>query len=252
MEDMEKLRLYQVNKVASDFFGKMLFDEAGKSGLDYFKERGLTDTTIKKQKLGYAPSNPALLVDYLYKKGFTDKELLNAGLVNEGICGQISKFQNRVMFPIIDYKGNILGFGGRIIENSEKAKYLNTPETDIFHKRQLLYGFSNALRTHKPYILCEGYMDVITLNQAGFSEAVAPLGTAFTPESAITLQRFSPNLYLCFDNDTAGIEATVKAIKMLKRFGIRTIVIDLSPYKDPDEFIKNSGAKEFKKRMDNF
>ena len=248
-----KARLYEVNKEAANFYYRVLWSEKyGETGMRYLKKRELSDETIKHFGLGYAPTDGNAVIIYLRKKGFTDAEIIDSGLATfSERDGLNSKFWNRVMFPITDDKGKVLGFGGRVMGDGE-PKYLNSPETDIFNKRKNLYGFQFAKSSRKSrFILCEGYMDVISLHQAGFTEAVASLGTAFTSEQARILQRYSPNVFLSYDSDTAGTKAAMRAIEILRQYKVTGRVINMKPYKDPDEFIKNLGAEEFEKRMEN-
>ena len=248
----KKFRLYELNKNAANYFYKVLWDEnRGKSGMAYLKKRELTDETIKHFALGYAPMDGGEVIRYLKSLGFTDQEMLDSGLASYSEKrGVTCKFWNRVMFPILDDKGKVVGFGGRVMGEGE-PKYLNSMESDIFNKRRNLYGFYFARSSRKNrFILCEGYMDVISLHQAGFTEAVASLGTAFTEEHARILKRYSPDVYLTYDSDNAGTKAAMRAIEIMRRFQVTGRVINMKPYKDPDEFIKGVGAEEFEKRME--
>ena len=253
MRTNKKLRLYEANKHAANFFFRVLWDEKyGGPGMEYLKKRGLTDETIKHFSLGYAPTNARGVIDYCRKQGVTDQEMIDAGIAAfSEKNGLYCKFWNRVIFPIQDDRGKVLGFGGRVMGDGE-PKYLNSQETDIFNKRRNLYGFNFAKASRKDrFILCEGYMDVISLHQAGFTEAVASLGTAFTSEQARILQRYSPNVYLSYDSDGAGTKAAMRAIEILRQYKVTGRIINMKPYKDPDEFIKGLGAEEFEKRMEN-
>jgi len=246
-----KYRLYELNKNAANYFYKVLWDkERGKTGMAYLKKRGLTDETITHFALGYSPMDSGEVIRYLKSRGFTDQEMLDSGLASYSEKRGITcKFWNRVMFPILDDKGKVVGFGGRVMGEGE-PKYLNSQETDIFNKRRNLYGFSFARSSRKNrFILCEGYMDVISLHQAGFTEAVASLGTAFTENHAAILKRYSPDVFLTYDSDEAGTKAAMRAIEIMRRHQVTGRVINMKPYKDPDEFIKNLGAEEFEKRM---
>ena len=252
MRQNKKMRLYEANKHAANFFYRVLWDEKyGKPGMDYLKKRGLSDETIKNFALGFAPTDARAVIDYLRSKEITDQEMLDAGIAAfSEKSGLYCKFWNRVIFPIVDDRGMVIGFGGRVMGDGE-PKYLNSQETDVFNKRRNLYGFSFAKKSKKDrFILCEGYMDVISLHQAGFTEAVASLGTAFTSEQARILQRYSPNVYLSYDSDAAGTKAAMRAIEILRQYKVTGRVINMKPYKDPDEFIKNLGAEEFEKRME--
>ena len=248
-----RMRLFDCNKDAANYFYKVLWDEKrGAPGMKYLKKRGLSDETIKRFALGYAPMDGNEVVRYLKSKGYTDQELIDSGIASFSERHGLScKFWNRVMFPIIDDKNKVMGFGGRVMGDGE-PKYLNSQESDIFNKRRNLYGFGFAKSSRKNrFILCEGYMDVISLHQAGFDEAVASLGTAFTMEQASLLKRYSPDVYLSYDSDGAGVKAAMRAIEILRKYNVTGRVINMKPYKDPDEFIKNLGAEEFEKRMEN-
>ena len=246
----EKERLYAINKEAAAFYYKMLRSPDGAIGLKYFNERRLNRETMQSFGLGYAGQSSAVCA-FLKSKGFSDKELISSGLVNYNEKRGISdRFWNRVMFPIMDTSNRVIGFGGRVMGDG-KPKYLNSPETPIFDKGKNLYGLNIARRTRKGYMIaCEGYMDVISMHQAGFTEAVASLGTAFTPDHARILKRYTDDIRLTYDSDEAGTKAALRAIPILKSAGISSRIIHLEPYKDPDEFIKNLGAEEFQKRID--
>ena len=246
----ERERLYAINKEAASFYYKMLRSPEGAVGFRYFNDRRLTKDTMQKFGLGYAGQSSAVC-KWLKSKGFTDKELMRSGLVNfDEKRGMMDKFWNRVMFPIMDTSNRVIGFGGRVMGDG-KPKYLNSPESPIFDKGKNLYGLNIARRTRKGYMIaCEGYMDVISMHQAGFTEAVASLGTAFTPDHARILKRYTDDVRLTYDSDEAGVKAALRAIPILKSAGISSRIIHLEPYKDPDEFIKNLGAEEFQKRID--
>lgn len=255
-----KQKLFDINKDAANYFYSLLRHEPGAAGLKYFEERQLSEETMKKFALGFAANHNSDLVQYLKNKGYTDDIIKDSGLAvfNEQY-GFRDKFINRVMFPILNPSGKVIGFGGRVMEDGKVnaagikvAKYLNSPETDIFDKSRNLFGLNFARTTRKGYlILCEGYMDVIAMHQAGFIEAVASLGTAFTQGQAMLIKRYVHSLYFAYDSDDAGVNAAVRAIEILRDVGIDGKVINMSPYKDPDEFIKNLGADEFQKRIDN-
>ena len=247
----KKARLLEVNKEAAKFFYYQLRQPCGEIGYQYLQKRELSEETIKKFGLGYSGRSGATLVQYLKQKGFEDMLIKEAGLANYSErSGLISQFWNRVMFPIFDIHGKVIGFGGRVMGDGE-PKYLNSPETPVFDKRRNLYGM-NLARTSKKgnMILCEGYMDVIAMHQAGFSQAVASLGTAFTPEQANLLRRFTDNVLLAYDSDGAGTKAALKAIGILKEAGLSAKVIDMTPYKDPDEFMKALGKAAFQERIE--
>lgn len=246
-----RARLLEINKEAAKYFFVLLRQERGKHALEYFKKRGLTDETIKKFGLGYSDQYSDDLYRYLRLKGYEDEILKESGLVTiDEKRGGYDKFWNRAMFPIMDVHSKVIGFGGRVMGDGE-PKYLNSPETKIFDKSRNLYGLNFARTTKKQQLLlCEGYMDVIALHQAGFDNAVASLGTALTSGHANLLKRYTKEVYLTYDSDGAGTKAALRAIPILKEVGITTKVISMSPYKDPDEFIKALGAEEYQKRID--
>ncbi|MCR5753744.1 MAG: DNA primase, partial [Acetatifactor sp.] len=236
---------------AAKFFYYQLRNPHGEIGMQYLKKRQLSDETIHKFGLGFAGKNGAQLVQYLRQKGFSDEVIKEAGLANfTERSGLLSQFWNRVMFPIQDINHRVIGFGGRVMGDGE-PKYLNSPETPIFDKRRNLYGL-NFARTAKSgnIILCEGYMDVISMHQAGFTQAVASLGTAFTVEQANLLHRYTDNVLLAYDSDGAGVKAALRGIGILREAGLTGKVINMRPYKDPDEFIKNLGREAFQERID--
>ena len=246
----KRARLLEVNKEAAKFFYYQLRSPHGETGQQYLKKRQLSDETMHRFGLGYAGKNGALLVEYLRKKGFEDGLIKEAGLANfTERSGFLSQFWNRVMFPIQDINHRVIGFGGRVMGDGE-PKYLNSPETPVFDKRRNLYGL-NFARTARSgnIILCEGYMDVIALHQAGFTQAVASLGTAFTPEQAKLLHRYTDNVLLAYDSDGAGVKAALRGVGILRDEGLTGKVINMKPYKDPDEFIKNLGCEAFQERI---
>lgn len=246
----KRVRLLEVNKEAAKYFYYQLRNPHGELGLNYLKKRALTDETIHKFGLGYAGKNGSLLVEYLRKQGFEDELIKEAGLaVLSERHGLNSQFWNRVMFPIQDINHRVIGFGGRVMGDGE-PKYLNSPETPVFDKRRNLYGLNYA-RTARSgnIILCEGYMDVIAMHQAGFTQAVASLGTAFTAEQAALLHRYTENVLLAYDSDQAGVKAALRGIGILREAGLTGKVINMKPYKDPDEFIKNLGKEAFQERI---
>lgn len=246
-------RIKALLKDAAVFYNAMLKTEAGKDGLNYFTERKLSLDTIYSFGLGYAGEKNKVC-DYLLKKGYTEDEIVSSGIGKKyKDDGKVyDKLNRRIIFPILDRFNTVVGFGGRrITEDDEIPKYINSPETRIFKKRNVLFGLNKAVRSKKKYfIICEGYMDVISMHQAGFIETVAPLGTAFTENHASLIKKYVNNVKLTFDSDEAGIQAAYKTVPKLKALKITAQVIDLSPYKDPDEFIKNLGKKEFQKRID--
>ena len=243
--------LLEINKAAAQYYYIQLKSSRGAVGLEYFKKRKLSDETIKAFGLGYSNKYSDDLYRYLKSKGYKDDMIAKAGLISiDEKNGVYDKFWNRVMFPIMDVNSRVIGFGGRVMGDA-KPKYLNSPETMIFDKSRNLYGLNFARTTKKHQILlCEGYMDVIALHQAGFDNAVAALGTAFTPGHANLLKRYTKEVYLTFDSDGAGIRAAKRAIPILKEAGITAKVINMKPYKDPDEFIKALGAEEYEKRIE--
>ena len=246
-----RMRLLEVTKEAAKYFYYQLRTPHGEIGYSYLKKRELSDETMHKFGLGYAGKSGTYLVQYLRQKGFEDEIIKEAGLANfTERSGLISQFWNRVMFPIQDINHRVIGFGGRVMGDGE-PKYLNSPETPIFDKRRNLYGL-NFARTARSgnIILCEGYMDVIAMHQAGFTQAVASLGTAFTAEQANLLHRYTENVLLAYDSDGAGVKAALRGIGILRQAGLTGKVINMRPYKDPDEFIKNLGKEAFQERID--
>lgn len=219
--------------------------------MEYFKGRKLTEETIQKFGLGYAPVTRRELYDYLRQKGFQDEVLKECGLVRfDERNGARDYFFHRVMFPIMDANSRVIAFGGRVLGDAE-PKYLNSPESRIFDKSRNLYGLFLARKSRrKEFLLCEGYMDVIALHQAGFDNAVASLGTAFTMKQAGLIKRYTDTVLLTYDSDGAGKKAALRAIPMLREAGITAKVVDMTPYKDPDEFIKNLGAEAYEERME--
>ena len=247
----KKQRLLDINKEAARYFYMLLRNDRGKNALAYFKKRELSDETMKKFGLGYSDQYSDDLYRYLRSKGYEDEILKESGLVsiNEK-RGGYDKFWNRAMFPIMDVHNKVIGFGGRVMGEGE-PKYLNSPETPIFDKSRNLYGLNFARTTKKSQLLlCEGYMDVIALHQAGFDNAVASLGTSLTTGHANLLKRYTKEVYLTYDSDGAGVKAALRAIPILKEAGITTKIINMRPYKDPDEFIKALGADAYQERID--
>ncbi len=244
-------RLFEVNREAGKYYYMLLRSGHGAHALDYFRGRGLSDETMKRFGLGYSDKYSDDLYRYLKSKGYEDKLLTDSGLVAvDEKRGAHDKFWNRAMFPIMNVHNKIIGFGGRVMGEGE-PKYLNSPETQIFEKSRNLYGLNLARQSKRPQILlCEGYMDVIALHQAGFDNAAASLGTAFTSGHANLLRRYAKEAYLTFDSDGAGIKAALRAIPILKDAGITAKVVNMQPYKDPDEFIKALGAKAYQERID--
>ena len=247
-----KVQLREVNTSAAAYFHYLLTKtQRGKPGYEYFREkRKFTDETIAKFSLGFADIYADDLYKYLKSKGYTDEIIRDAGLVDfDERHGPHDKFWNRVMVPILDMNGKCIAFGGRVLGDA-KPKYLNTRETELFDKSHNLFALYLARRSHRRgMILCEGYMDVITQHQAGFDNAVASLGTAFTPGQASLIKRFTKEVYLAYDSDDAGRNAAKKAIQILRSQGMSQRVIDLSPYKDPDEFLAAEGPEAYETRI---
>lgn len=245
-------KLLEINKAAAKYFYMLLRSSQGRHALDYFTRRELTPETMRHFGLGYSGKYRDDLYRYLKKQGYSDDLLKDSGLITiDEKRGGYDKFWNRAMFPIMDVNNRVIGFGGRVMGDGE-PKYLNSPETMIFDKSRNLYGLNFARVSRRSHILlCEGYMDVIALHQAGFDNAVASLGTSFTPGHANLLKRYTKEVYLTFDSDGAGVKAALRAIPVLKEAGLTAKVIDMRPHKDPDEFIKALGAEEYQKRIDN-
>ncbi len=249
-----KEQMRDINRSAAAYFHYILTKtDRGAKGRDYFlQKRGLTEETIANFGLGYADIYSDDLYKYLKSKGFSDELMRDSGLISfSEKYGAQDIFWNRVMVPITDISGKVIAFGGRVLGDA-KPKYLNTKETDIFNKRRNLFAMNIARRSRRRgIILCEGYMDVIAMHQAGFDNAVASLGTAFTEEQAMLIKRYTEEVYLAYDSDGAGRNATKKAIEILRNADMLQRVIDMRPYKDPDEFIKAMGAEEFEQRVRN-
>ncbi len=250
-KENKRAKLLEINKEAAKYFYYQLRCDKGAAGYRYLSKRELSDETIKKFGLGFANKTSDDLTRYLKKKGYSDELLKEAGLASfEERFGMHDKFWNRVMFPIQDINHRVIGFGGRVMGDGT-PKYLNSPETPVFDKSRNLYGLNFARTARKNnMILCEGYMDVIAMHQAGFDQATASLGTAFTPGQANLLRRYTEEVLLAYDSDGAGVKAALRAIAILKESGLTGKVIDLTPYKDPDEFIKNRGKEAFQERID--
>ena len=250
--EQEDLRaaLLEMNKLAASYFYYQLKKPQGEAGYRYLKDRQLSDETIVRFGLGYSNKTSDDLYRYLRGKGYEDSVLKLSGLVTIEEKGSHDKFWNRVMFPIMDVNNRVIGFGGRVMGAGE-PKYLNSPETKLFDKSRNLYGLNYARLSREKYILiCEGYMDVIAMHQAGFTNAVASLGTAFTTQHAQLLKRYTDKVILTYDSDGAGQKAALRAIPILRDVGVSIRVLNMEPYKDPDEFIKNLGAEEFKQRIE--
>ena len=245
-----KATLLEINRLAANYFYYQLKQPAGRTGYEYLRKRELTDDTIKHFGLGFSNKTPDDLYRYLRSKGYSDVILKETGLVFIEERGAHDKFWNRVMFPIMDVNNRVIGFGGRVMGDGE-PKYLNSPETKLFDKSRNLYGLNFARTSRAKYMLiCEGYMDVIAMHQAGFTNAVASLGTAFTSQHATLLKRYTDQVILTYDSDGAGVKAALRAIPILKDVGMSVKVLNMKPYKDPDEFMKNLGKDEFQNRID--
>lgn len=247
----KRATLLEINKLAASYFYYQLRRENGSQAYAYLINRGVSEDTIKKFGLGYSDKYSDDLYKFLKSKNYSDDLLRESGLFNvDERHGMYDKFWNRVIFPIMDVNNRVIGFGGRVMGDG-KPKYLNSPETKIFDKSRNLYGLNIARTTRKNYlILCEGYMDVISMHQAGFTNAVASLGTALTSGHASLLKRYTQEVLLLYDSDDAGVRATLRAIPILREAGITSRVVSLKPHKDPDEFIKALGGEEFEKRLE--
>ncbi|MBQ9862204.1 MAG: DNA primase [Clostridia bacterium] len=244
----QRMRVLEANREAARLFHAYLYSQGGRDGLDYYHSRGYTDATIKHFGLGYAPQSFDFLRSELRKKGFHDEELVLAWLCARSKNGRgiYDIFRNRVMIPIIDVRGNVIAFGGRVLDDS-KPKYLNSGDTLVFKKTNNLFALNFAKQQKTDHlILCEGYMDVIALHQAGFQNAVAALGTSFTAEHARLLSRYTDEVVLVFDADAAGQKGAQRAIGLLRDVGMRIRLVTIPDGKDPDEFIKNNGPERFK------
>lgn len=246
-----KLRILEMNREAANFFYRNLLQGQDKRGLQYAVQRGLTPKAIKKYAIGYAPAAWDGLMKHLEGLGFTREEMLSAGLIRQNARGCFDFFRERVMFPIIDLRGNVIAFGGRLIEG-EDPKYLNSGDTPVFKKSRNLFSLNFAKNANvKQLILAEGYMDVIAINQAGFEQVVATLGTALTAEQARIMAQYATEVVLCYDSDSAGQNATHRAINLLSEAGLHTRILKVQDAKDPDEYIRKFGATRFKLLLDN-
>ena len=242
-------RLWKLCREAARFFHETLMSDQGKQARQYLTQRGLSKSTVTRFGLGFAPDQWTALTDEMIRRGYTRQELMDAGLVvsreKNGKTSYYDKFRNRVMFPIIDLRGNVIAFGGRVMDDS-KPKYLNSPETGIFNKRKNLFALNIAKKSKQGrIILCEGYMDTITLHQYGFDCAVASLGTALTEEQVNLLSKYTEQVVLTYDSDAAGQDATRRAIPMLEKAGIQVKILRMEGAKDPDEYLKKYGADRF-------
>ncbi|WP_028992666.1 DNA primase [Thermoanaerobacter thermocopriae] len=241
----------KVNKLAAVYFYNKLFSEEGRQALAYIRKRGLTEATIKKFGIGYSPPEGNGLLNFLKEKGYTENFLLKAGLLSQKNNRYYDRFRNRVMFPIIDLKGNVIGFGGRAIDDS-LPKYLNTPETEVFKKGKTLFAINFAKKTQQDkFIIVEGYMDAISLHQAGIDCAVASLGTALTEDQAKLIKRYKRNVIIAYDADEAGVSAAIRGLDILDELNLNIKVLTIPEGKDPDEFIKKEGVEAFNQLIEN-
>lgn len=245
-------RILEINRAAARFYFDTLFKPEGKAGLEYFKNRRLTPTTVRRFGLGYAPDSWDSLLKHLLDKGYALDDIKAAGLAIQSKTGgkHFDRFRSRCMFPIIDNRGNVIGFGGRTMDANNPAKYLNSSENLVFKKGQNLFALNIAKNTKETcLILCEGYMDVISLHQAGFDNAVASLGTALTPDQARLIRRYTENVVVCYDSDAAGKKATQRALEILPPAGLNVRVMTVTGGKDPDDMMKEEGGKEKFRRL---
>ena len=249
--ESKRSQLLAVNKEAARYFYYLLRSTKGQAGYQYLADRKLSDETMKKFGLGFINVTRNSLTRYLNSKGYSNELIHEAGLASfSERAGMYDKFSNRVMFPIQDINNRVIGFGGRVMGDGE-PKYLNSPESVIFDKGRNLYGLNFARTSREDHIiLCEGYMDVIAMHQAGFTQAAASLGTSFTVGQASLLKRYTSELFLAYDSDGAGVNAALRAIGIMREVGLTGRVINMEPYKDPDEFIKNLGTEAFRERID--
>ena len=250
----KRRRLYEMNRAAGKYFFKKLFSPEGKAGLDYLRNRGLSLETIKRFGLGFAEDDFHKLHYYMKGLGYSDFELADGALLAQNNNKMYDKFRNRVMFPIVDLRGNIVGFGGRTLSEDKKTpKYLNSDETQVFKKRGMLFALNYAKNSKADYfILCEGYMDVISMHQAGFDSAVASLGTSFTSEQANLISRMGKKeVILSYDSDEAGQKAASRGINLFAEAGVNARVLKMDGAKDPDEYIKKFGADAFRSLIEN-
>ncbi len=251
-KEQEQLKtvVLEMNKLTASYFYAQLKGSGGATAYKYLVDRELSKETMLNFGLGYSNKYSNDLCQYLKSKGYSDEMLAKSGLVNfDERQGMYDRFWNRVMFPIMDANSRVIGFGGRVMGDG-KPKYLNSPETVVFDKSRNLYGLNRARTSRKSYFLiCEGYMDVIALHQAGFTNAVATLGTALTSGQASLIKRYVQEVYLTYDSDEAGTKAALRAMPILKAAGVSAKVLRMDPYKDPDEFIKAEGAEAFEARI---
>lgn len=250
-ESRRREQLKKLNKDAGRFFYKQFLSDAGAPAQEYALRRGLTPATVKKFGLGYAPDSWDSLVKAMKELGYSEGLMLQAGLVRKGKKGGVyDTFRNRLMFPVFDVRGNVIGFSGRILGDGE-PKYMNSPETPVFNKSKHLFGMNLAKKTKLGYIiLCEGNVDVVSLHQAGFDNAVASLGTSLTPEQARLISRYVNEVVIAYDGDSAGQKATARAIGILEKLDVKVRVLTMTGAKDPDEYIKKFGADSFRNLLE--
>lgn len=250
--DQDRKKLYNLYKDVANKYFKILFTDDGKIGLEYLKNRKLSFETIKKFGLGYSPDNIKEIYEYLKKLNYDDNIIDKSKIFFISQNKFIDKFRNRVIFPIVNTQNKVIGFGGRITSKTDEAKYINSSDSLIYNKSYNVYGLNIAKNTKFNYfLLCEGYMDVIMMHQAGFDNAVASLGTSLTNDQAKLLSRYLKKIIIAYDMDNAGINAIKRAIPILKQYDFNIKILNLKPEKDPDEFIKNHGKEELQKRIDN-
>ena len=247
----ERTRIKDMNRLAAGYFHYLLRTEHGTHALEYLTNRGLTEDTINRFGLGFSDVYRDDLYKYLKNKGYKDEEMKNSGLIRfDEKYGASDQFWNRVMYPIVDTNNRVIGFGGRVMGDG-KPKYINTQETSVFDKSRNLYGLNFAKKSKRPGIIfCEGYMDVISMHQAGFDNAVASLGTALTPGQVNLIKRYTDRVYLAYDSDEAGTKAALRALGIMREFEMPARVISLKPYKDPDELIQAEGTESFERRIE--
>ncbi len=247
----ERTKIKEMNKLAAAYFHYLIKTEHGKKALEYLQNRGLNEETIKKFGLGYSDVYSDDLYKYLKNKGYTDADMKNSGLIKfDEKYGASDRFWNRVMYPIIDTNNRVIAFGGRTMGDG-KPKYINTQDTPVFDKSRNLYGLNLAKKSKRSGIIfCEGYMDVISMHQAGFDNAVASLGTALTVGQVNLIKRYTDHVYLAYDSDEAGTKAALRALEIMREFEMPARVISLKPYKDPDELIQAEGTEAFEKRIE--
>lgn len=248
---MLKKRVLEINRESARFFHSCLMSEQGRQAYEYLISRGRDRKTIRHFGLGYAPAGWDGLLNHLRTKGFSDNDMLEANVVTKGKYGPHDRFSNRVIFPIIDLRGNVVAFGGRALDD-KGAKYLNSSDTPVFKKSKTLFALNFAKTSKRPgLILAEGYMDVIAIHQAGFDNAVATLGTALTEEQARLISQYAERVVLAYDSDGPGQAATKRAMNIFDEVGVKVSVLSMTGAKDPDEFIKKYGTERFAMLLDN-